>query len=74
MEMKICEIISFAASLSIMWAEPVAEARRDLWAGVWLAGRRRAAAIPRWRHYPHAGGAERWARIPCHRHSYNYDK
>lgn len=33
MEMKICEIISFAVSLSIMWAELVAEARRDLWAG-----------------------------------------
>lgn len=57
MEMKICEIMIFAVSLSIMWAELVAEARHDPWAGVSLAGlcSLRAAAVPRCRHYPALG-------------------
>lgn len=47
MEMKICEIISFAVSLSIMWAKLLAEARRDLWAGVLLEGLPRSAGSSR---------------------------
>lgn len=47
--------MSFAVSLSITWAELVAKARRDLWAGVLLA-ELRAAAVPRCRHYPILAG------------------
>lgn len=76
MEMKICEIIGFAASLSVMWARVLAEARRDPWAGAGLAGLRRSAGSsrPPLSALSHPGRAERWARIPCHRDSYNYDK